>query len=244
MVTTTQNYRQDRPPLGRIEDGFPWLELRRETSWILLAAAIGFVVSAMCTQVFALPRPLVVLVLALFVGPLALGYARAHHLDIGAILGNRWLWAILRGIFMGAVLVILLLPDDPTPRVGEPQLALNVLWLGVVYGTAESLLVNAVPMMAAWSAFQVTGITRSVRGKIIAGVGTMLANLTVTVAYNLGFPEFRGPEIAGPASSNFLIGVGFILAPNPLISIVSHVILHIAAVLAGGEGPVNLPPHY
>lgn len=244
MATTTLHHRQDRPSLVRTEDRFPWLEVRREARWILVAAAVGFAVSAIGAQVFALPRPWVVLMLAVAVALLTTAYVRGHHLDVAAIIGNRWLWAIVRGIVMGAVLVILLLPDDPAPRVGEPELAISVLWLGVVYGTAESLLVNAVPMMAAWRAFQSAGATRSLRGKIVAGAGTMLANLTVTVAYNLGFPEFRGPEIAGPASSNFLIGVGFVLAPNPLISIISHVILHVASVLAGGEGPVNLPPHY
>jgi hypothetical protein len=221
-----------------------WAAIGREGRWILAAAGIGFAVSAICAQTLHLARPWVVLVLAVAVALLSAAYVRAHRLDVGAIVGNRWLWAIVRGVVMGGVLVILLLPDDPTPRAGEPELALSVLWLGVVYGTVESLLVNAVPMMAAWRAFQTAGLTRSLRDKIIAGAGTMAANLLVTAAYNLGFPEFRGPEIAGPASSNFLIGVGFVLAPNPLISIISHIILHVASVLAGGDGPVNLPPHY
>ena len=73
---------------------------------------------------------------------------------------------------------------------------------------------------------------------------TLGANLFVTASYHVGFPEFRGPELAGPISGNLLIGVGYVLVPNPLTSILGHIILHVAAVLAGTDGPVQLPPHY
>jgi hypothetical protein len=59
-----------------------------------------------------------------------------------------------------------------------------------------------------------------------------------------GIRGFGVLNIADPLSGNFLVGVGWVLAPHPIISIISHIILHIAAVLAGGEGSVHLPPHY
>ena len=230
--------------IDRERPGIPWVEMRREGAWIGAAAAIGFAVSAIGAQALHMPRPWIVLVLAVAVGTLVAAYARSNDVDIGALVAHRWLWAIVRGLALGILLVVLVLPDDPTPTSGAPALAASVVWLGVVYGTAEALLVNVLPMMAAWRAFHGAGWTHSLRGKLAAGAFTMLANMTVAAAYNLGFPEFRGAEITGPLSSNLLIGAGFVLAPNPIISIISHVVLHVAAVLAGGEGPVNLPPHY
>jgi hypothetical protein len=227
-----------------IETQSPWQVVRREGRWILAAAAIGFAVSAIGAQVLELPRPWIVFVLAIAVGVLTVAYVRNRQLAVGALVSHRWVWAIVRGLALGAVLVVLVLPDDPTPTPGGTTLAASVIWLGVVYGAAEALLVNVVPMMAAWRAFHDAGWTGSMRGKAAAATFTMAANMIVTAAYNLGFPEFRGIEITGPLSGNLLIGAGFVFAPNPIISIISHVILHVASVLAGGDGPVNLPPHY
>jgi hypothetical protein len=244
MATTTLVPDTARPLVAGDDARFPWRDVRREGRWVLAAAAIGFAVSAIGAQVFELPRPWIVFVLAIAVGTLTGAYARRGHLEIGAMVSNRWLWAIIRGLALGAVLVALVLPDDPTPTPRGTTLAASVIWLGVVYGAAEALLVNVVPMMAAWRAFHGAGWTRTMRGKVVAAAFTMAANLTVTAAYNLGFPEFQGVEITGPLSGNLLIGAGFVFAPNPIISIISHVTLHVASVLAGGDGPINLPPHY
>jgi hypothetical protein len=241
-VMKEPHQRSGPPPIsgGQI----PWGPLGLAGRWILAAAAIGFTISGVGAQLLELTRPWIVCALSIAVALFTTGYVRANDLAVGAIISHRWKWAMVRGSAIGIVLVLLVLPDDPTPTPGTAELAVNVVWLGVVYGVAEALLVNVVPMMAAWHAFRGAGWTATWSGKFWAGVFTILANLLVTSAYNLGFPEFRGAEIAGPLSGNFLIGVGFVLAPNPIISIISHVILHIASVLAGGAGPVHLPPHY
>jgi hypothetical protein len=245
MSTTilTPPHRLPDPVPARSNEPLRWAAIVRESRWILASAVVGFAVSAVGSQALELRRAWVVLILALSVTGLAVAYVRAHELDVLALVRQRLWWAAVRGIAMGMLLVLLLLPHDPTPTATGGELAASVVWLGVVYGAAEALLVNVLPMMAAWRAFQAAGWTASWTGKVAAAAFTMSANLLVTVAYNLGFPEFRGAEIAGPAGSNALIGLGFVLAPNPVISIISHVILHIASVLAGTDGPVNLPPH-
>jgi hypothetical protein len=241
MVTTMARSPEEAvaPP-----PGVPWGELARESRWILAAAAIGFAISAIGAQGLHLPRHWIVMALAISVTPLIAAYARSKRLDIAGMIRHHWVWALVRGVAMGLILVVLVLPDDPTAPPRGTELAFDVVWLGAVYGAAEALLVNVLPMMAAWQIFVHAGLTRTIRGKVAAWLFTIVANLLVTSAYNLGFPEFRGPEISGPVTSNFLIGVGFVMAPNPMISIVSHVVLHIASVLAGSDGPVNLPPHY
>ncbi len=239
MATTTVMHEG-----ASVDVQFPWQDLRRESRWILAAAAIGFSISAVGAQGLHLARPWIVLALAVAVAPLVIAYARSKHLDVAGMVRRHWLWSLARGLFLGAVLVVLVLPHDPSPTPTGAALAFDVVWLGAVYGAAEALLVNVLPMMAAWGVFAQAGLTRTMRGKVAAWLFTMVANVLVTAAYNLGFPEFRGPEISGPIGGNFLIGVGFVVAPNPIISIISHIVLHIASVLAGSDGPVNLPPHY
>ena len=218
---------------------------RGELGWIAAAAGLGFAVTAIFAGQFQLPRPWVVLVLACAVAGLAVAYSRWHGLDIPDLIRHRWVWATVRGFLLGAVLVLLALQRDPTAPDRGSALAFDLVWLGVVYGTFDALLLNVVPMMAAWRAFTDLGWTRNWRGRIGSGVLATAANLLVTVTYHLGYPEFREPaELAGPLTGNLMIGLGYVFAPNPLTAVISHIILHIAAVLAGTEGPVQLPPHY
>ena len=51
--------------------------------------------------------------------------ARAH----GELVGHRWKWAIVRGVMLGAVLILMTLPDDPSPRPQSTALLLGVVWL-------------------------------------------------------------------------------------------------------------------
>ena len=63
-------------------------------------------------------------------------------------------------------------------------------------------------------------------------------------AYHLGYPEFRGSEVALPILGNDIMSLGTILTANPLTAALSHAAMHVAAVLHGMEATIQLPPHY
>jgi len=66
----------------------------------------------------------------------------------------------------------------------------------------------------------------------------------VTTAYHVGYPEFRGSEVGMPILGNDLMSLGMILTRNPLTAMLSHAVMHVAAVIRGMEGTIQLPPHY
>ena len=70
----------------------------------------------------------------------------------------------------------------------------DILWLGVVYGIADALLLNVLPVVAVWRAFAHSGWTTGWPGKLAAGASSLVASLGVTAAYHLGYPEFQGPQ--------------------------------------------------
>lgn len=215
-----------------------------ELAWVGGAAGLGFAVTTITSSWLRLPRGWVVLVLAIAVGAFVTGYLRRSGLDARAMLRRRWVWAATRGALLGTILVIFFLQPDPSSRDEGRRLAFDLIWLGVVYGIFDALLLNVVPMTAAWRAATSLGWTATWPGRVAGALLTLAANLLVTTAYHLGYSEFRGPAVSDPIGSNLLIGLGYVLAPNPLTSLIGHVILHVAAVLAGTEGPVQLPPHY
>jgi hypothetical protein len=120
----------------------------------------------------------------------------------------------------------------------------DLLWLGVVYGTVDALLLNVFPVLATWRAFSALGWTETWPGKLIAGIAAMGASLCVTAAYHLGYTEFQGPQVACPLIGNGVLSLAYLLTMNPLSAVLGHIAMHIAAVLHGISTTVQLPPHY
>lgn len=87
-------------------------------------------------------------------------------------------------------------------------------------------------------------MTRSIPGKVLAGLFALGASLLVTGAYHLGFAEFQGTEVAKPLFGNGVLTLSYLISANPLATIVSHIGMHVASVLLGIETTVQLPPHY
>jgi hypothetical protein len=72
----------------------------------------------------------------------------------------------------------------------------------------------------------------------------LFASLLVTLAYHLGYFEFRNKSVGLVLVGNTLITLAFLLSGNPFGSIISHTAMHVAAVLQGPETTIQLPPHY
>jgi hypothetical protein len=122
---------------------------------------------------------------------------------------------------------------------------LELLWVGVVYGLVDALLLSVLPVLATWQGFSALGWTSSLPGKIFVGAVAVLASLFVTVLYHLGYPECRAAGgIIGPTIGNGAMTLGYVLANNPIAAIFSHIAMHIAGVLHGPATVMQLPPHY
>jgi hypothetical protein len=68
--------------------------------------------------------------------------------------------------------------------------------------------------------------------------------MVVTVAYHAGFAEFQGADMNQPVIGNTINTLAYVLANNPIASLISHITMHTAAVFHGAETTVQLPPHY
>lgn len=62
--------------------------------------------------------------------------------------------------------------------------------------------------------------------------------------YHVGYPEFRGPQVIIVVLGVGVMSLAYIVTGNPTVAIISHVVMHVAAVLHGAESVSQLPPHY
>jgi hypothetical protein len=114
--------------------------------------------------------------------------------------------------------------------------------VGIAYGLLDALLLNILPVTLA------RGVASAGHGpwvKTVAqGLVALLISAGVTLLYHLGYSEFRGWSILAPVFGNVLITATFIVSGSPLAPLVTHVAMHIGAVLHGMETVPQLPPHY
>ena len=112
-----------------------------------------------------------------------------------------------------------------------------------MYGVLDALLLSVVPVLSVYRSRPPEVLHRGA-ARVRWGGLALLASLVVTGAYHLGFAEFRGPTLVQPLIGNAIVTAGYLLTGSPLAALLAHVVMHIAAVLHGMEGTVQLPPHY
>jgi zinc transporter ZupT len=114
-------------------------------------------------------------------------------------------------------------------------------WYGLVYGVADALLLTVIPVAAVGGWWAFPGFTS---GRVLRGAAAFAGSLLVTALYHAGFTEFHGAALLQPLIGNAIVTAGYVLTGNPATPLLSHVLMHAAAVVHGMEATVQLPPHY
>lgn len=214
----------------------------RTIGWLLMLAVAGFTMSWLGAGVAGWHRDALVLVYAAVAGALVFSYFRSTGVEFRKSLLRRWQTGVVAGLAVGALLARNVMAQPVSPEPHGIQLAWAILWLGVIYGVVDALLLNVMPVWivyAGWNAGEENRPARLSRAAVALG-----ASLLVAATYHLGYAEFRGPALLQPLIGNGLITLVFLLTGSPAASIIGHVIMHVAAVLHGINTTVQLPPHY
>jgi hypothetical protein len=210
-------------------------------AWVVVAGAVGFAVSAVCSSVLRLPRGTFVLVHAIAVGALAALFTRGAGGQVAQSLRHRPVVALGIGILLGAVLMVGVISGPGGISPAGARLVTALGWYGLVYGGADALLLTVIPVAAVDGRWVSAGSTG---GRVLRGAAAFAASLLVTALYHAGFTEFRGAGLLQPLIGNALVTAGYLLTGNPATPLLSHVLMHAAAVIHGMEATSQLPPHY
>jgi hypothetical protein len=213
--------------------------------WIAAAAALGFAITAIFAGQLRLPRSLFLGIYLVLVSPFLYAFARWSRLSIVELIQHNWVWGLIGAALIGAFLVRNILSQPVSPHSQGLSLAFDIAWLGIVYGALDALFLSVLPVLATWQAFSALGWTATVPGKMAVGVIALFASLLVTLAYHLGYPEYRSASGAmGPSIGNGIMSIGYMLTNNPVTAVLSHIAMHIAGVFQGPATVIQLPPHY
>ena len=213
--------------------------------WVPAAALIGFVIAGFFAGVLHLPRNIDLMWSVAIVGLFFYGFLRWSGLSVVTLLRHNWIWGVIGGVFLGIWTVNNILSQPASSRSEGLSLVFELLWVGVVYGLIDALLLSVLPVLATWGAFSALGWTAHWWGKVFAGFMAILLSLFVTVSYHLGYPECRvAGGLFGPTLGNGAMTLGYVLTNNPISAIFSHIAMHIAGVLQGPASVLQLPPHY
>ena len=213
-------------------------------TWLLTGTVLGFVIAAVFAGGLRLPRPIYLIPYVVLAVAFLYRYVRWSKVDLIQCLRHRWGWGIVAGILAGlfAVQSVMRQPQSPTPQ--GATLVIDLFWLGVVYGTVDGLLLSVLPVFAVWEALTKQGWTLRWPGRIGSGLLSLLASMVVIAVYHLGYPEFRGPQVLFPVFGVGVMSLAYIITGSPISALISHIAMHIAAVLYGLQTAIQLPPHY
>lgn len=210
-------------------------------AWLAACAAVGFVTAFVFGDRLILPVDLYYLLYFTSVLGFCGYYVHRTHLDLRAWCSRRLFWGLLAGVLIGLVLMQGALARPETPKLSGALLWWALFWRGLVYGAVDGVLLLALPWIVTWRAFGAEA--GGWRRKVASSAAAWLAILLVTTAYHLGYQDFRSPLIVQPNIGSAIASVATLATANPVASCLSHVFLHVTAVVHSPETDVFLPPH-
>lgn len=191
----------------------------------------SFLLSWTLTEVVRVSRALYVTALT----AAAVGGTAAYAVLSGegtAFWVRRWPWGVVGAVLAGSFLAWML-SRRPGERGTSPTGA-TVLGEGLVYGSAEGLLLSVLPVAIAWQLLGSLGW-----GDVWRGAGALAASVVVIVAHHLGYPQYRGRAMISPVIGCSVLSLAYLMTGSPIAAMGGHVVLHLAMLLRGME----LPPH-
>ncbi|RJP77021.1 MAG: hypothetical protein C4524_09030 [Candidatus Zixiibacteriota bacterium] len=213
----------------------------RHLLWIPAGAIISFFASFIFGDRLTLPVDLYYLIyFAVIIGFFAY-YVKSTHLDLRALISRRLIWGILLGLAVGFMLIKNVTSRPATERFTGWMLVWAIFWRGIVYGGVDGLLLLAFPWIVVWRALEAE--SRGFGRKIAAAVIAWGFILLVTTAYHLGYADFRSSKIVQPNVGSTIAGFPTLIAANPVGGPVSHICMHVAAVVHSPRTELFLPPH-
>jgi hypothetical protein len=204
--------------------------------WLVGVAGVAFVVAWLTGTRLHIRRGVYVPILFTVTAALAIGYVEWLGVGFTDVLTNNWGWGV-RGAVVSALLRWKPLTHQPVDRhVEGRQLRWELFWEGGVYGTAEGVLLSALPPFIAWQMVHSLGWTGT-GGGIARWTFAILAGAAVVVIHHLGYWNCRNKILIPITLALSVLTVGFLVTGSWIAPALGHVFMHFEATIHGVEMP-------
>jgi hypothetical protein len=211
---------------------------RQLVTWYAAGAAVGFAIPLVGADLLELHHDLFLLVYFTVAGTFLASFAA--HTDIGwrAWLRARMWWSLGAGAVAAFAVVRKVVSEASMPHPSGGFFWFELAWRGVLYGTMDALLLFAFPATVAFMLLRDGERRRRLR---FAGLALLLS-MGITATYHLGYPQFRGTDLAQPEIGAAIAWVPTALTGNPLGAVLVHDAYHVAANVHTYRSEIYLPP--
>jgi hypothetical protein len=209
----------------------PWIGL----GWFGILTMVAFLVTWLATDVAHIRRTPFIGLLTVVAAGLTWGFVAWAGAGT-AFLTYHWGWGLLGGLVVSLAMVGMArrLPRGPHGDHSRHLLP----WEGVVYGTAEGVLLSVLPVAMLWQVSRSFGWTSGL--PVVGAVAlAILGSAFVIVVHHLGYPEFRNPLMRFPVALCTVLSVAYLVTGSVLAPVLGHIVVHGAMLERGLE----LPPH-
>ncbi|HPM01585.1 MAG TPA: hypothetical protein PK816_05445 [Candidatus Cloacimonadota bacterium] len=212
--------------------------------WLIGASVIGFGMSAIFSGWLKLSRRIFLIPYIAASGLVLFLFLNNNPIVSNEFWFHNWDWGLAASIIAGAFLIKNVLSQPYSRTEKGMSLYLDLVWFGLAYGIIDGLFLNVLPVVAVLNIFSDSNLSGNIPGQILIGFLALMASLIVTLFYHLGYPEFRNKSVILVLLGNTIITLTFIISGNPLSAVLTHTVMHMAAVFRGPETTIQLPPHY
>ena len=214
------------------------IERRSVTEWYVAGALIAFAVPLIGASLLELHHDLYLLVYFTVAGTFLASFVAHTGLDWRGWLRTRMWWSVAVGGVVAVAMVRNVMNEASMAHPSGIFYWFEILWRGVLYGTVDALVLFVFPAMVAYLLLRDADRGRRLR---FAGL-TLLLSMGITATYHLGYPQFRGTDLAQPMIGAAIATVPAALTGNPLGAIVVHDAFHVAANVHTYRSATFLPP--
>jgi hypothetical protein len=216
----------------------------RASAWLWLGggALLFFLVPFVGSDVLGLQPDLYYLVYFTVAVAWFAVFAIAHASQLHDLWRHNLGWSLAVGAVAGAGLVAMVFSQAGTDRPDGWRFAFEIIWRGLVYGSVDALTLFVFPAAVAYLLMHGN---RQGAGRRAGFAGLALVlSLLVSTSYHLGYPEYRDADLRSPLIGTVVANVPTALTGNPLGAVVTHSMVHVAAVVHQHDGGSTqmLPP--
>jgi hypothetical protein len=204
--------------------------------WLVGLAVAAFGVAWLSGTRLRIRRPLYIPLLVVVTGGLTAGYIAWLGVGVERVLTARWGWGLLAAALAGVVLGVGMTRQPVTRRLHGRQLTWALVWEGVVYGTAEGVLLSALPAFMTWQMLHSLGWAGTA-GAFARWTLPVLAAAAVILVHHLGYWNCRNIVLVPIIWGCSVLTVGYLVTASVVAPILGHILLHFAALRHGLEMP-------